>query len=307
MKDFLRDSRGSVLSVVTAVFVALFSVFFLYTLYKGGAEAVVGGVGNISITDNPHNFSSNSSGIKAVDETRICVFCHTPHQAISDDDLLNAPLWNHELSNEVYSVKSRGNYANTVSSTIYNVTLLVGVQQPDGTSKLCLSCHDGTLSIGLVRSESSAIAMVSNTCLDADGSLSASCSSLIVNDLTTKHVVSVPMNQSLIDNSIANCINGFQTFQLQWPWASGLTNGSRVILRPTARPYGGLGIAGDDGAIPAGLANKYSAGYNYGVQCSTCHDPHHWASGNDTPRKELQDFLVAGENDLCSSCHTPCS
>jgi hypothetical protein len=304
MKHFLRNNRGSVLSVVTALFVAVFSVFFLYSLYKGGAEAVIGGVGNVTDFDNPHNLSSNSSGIKAVDEDRICVFCHTPHGAISDTDLLNAPLWNHELSSEFYNVRSTGNYANTVGGTIYNVALLVSVQQPDGASKLCLSCHDGTVSIGAVRSEISNIAMVTNTCLDADGSLSASCSVNIGNDLTQKHSVSIPMNDSLISNSIANCTNSWQTFQLKYPWTGDVINGARVILRPTARTYGGPGVSGSTAntAVP----NKYSVGYNYGVQCSTCHDPHRWASGSSTPRQELEAFLVAGENDLCNSCHEPC-
>ncbi len=55
----------------------------------------------------------------------ICTHCHTPHSA--DITVNDAPLWNHEVT-----VK---NFA-TCSSATLNAT----VGQPDGSSKLCLSC-----------------------------------------------------------------------------------------------------------------------------------------------------------------------
>jgi mono/diheme cytochrome c family protein len=313
MKNFFRNDRGSVLAVLTMLFVTCFSVLFLYVLYRGGAEAVIGGKGNLTNTSNPHNLSAGSTrAIKAVSEDRICVFCHTPHNAISnseDPDLINPPLWNHELSSETYVLHSAmSNLTNTVDSTVYNVTLLAQPVQPDGTSKLCLSCHDGTVSIGAVRSVVGNIAMVTSTsCLDSDGSLGSSCTGYIGNDLTTKHVVSIPMNDALISNSIANCTNGFQTYNVQFPWNSSVTDiEQKVFLRPTKATYGGPGIDGGDAAIPASLVNSYKAGYNYGVQCSTCHDPHYWGSGDSSPRQELEAFLVADENDLCNACHELC-
>ncbi|MCX7151076.1 MAG: cytochrome C, partial [Proteobacteria bacterium] len=45
-----------------------------------------------------------------------------------------APLWNHKLSNATYTLYS-------------SPTLNATVSQPGGNSKLCLSCHDGTVAV----------------------------------------------------------------------------------------------------------------------------------------------------------------
>ena len=77
------------------------------------------------ITGSVHDFSSQgwSGG-------EICKVCHTPHNADSTVE----PLWNHELSNANY--------------TLYSSPTFEGPVQPPGrASKLCLSCHDGTVAI----------------------------------------------------------------------------------------------------------------------------------------------------------------
>jgi hypothetical protein len=61
---------------------------------------------------------------------QICLPCHTPHNAQSDA----APLWNHELSTATYN-----------PYTSPSLDAMVG--QPTGASKLCLSCHDGTVAV----------------------------------------------------------------------------------------------------------------------------------------------------------------
>ena len=93
---------------------------------------------NISLTK--HNLSVSGQGdIIATSEDEICVFCHTPHGATTEP---GAPLWNKALSGQSYTTY--------MSSSID--AELVGNQlaQPAGSSKLCLSCHDGTLAIGAV-------------------------------------------------------------------------------------------------------------------------------------------------------------
>jgi hypothetical protein len=68
--------------------------------------------------------------------TKSCNVCHTPHFGTTTQT--NAPLWNHKDS-------TVGTYT-TYSST----TLHVGTApQPGGTSKLCLSCHDGTMAVDM--------------------------------------------------------------------------------------------------------------------------------------------------------------
>lgn len=82
------------------------------------------------IANSPHDFSDNTSWN---DTGQICIVCHTPHDA--DTTVSSGPLWNHELS----KVASYTTYAG------YDLEATVG--QPDGTSKLCLGCHDGTVAL----------------------------------------------------------------------------------------------------------------------------------------------------------------
>lgn len=56
-----------------------------------------------------------------------CAFCHTPHGMTT-----NKVLWNVKLTTAVYKI-----YQST--------SLDAKVGQPTGSSKLCLSCHDGTV------------------------------------------------------------------------------------------------------------------------------------------------------------------
>ena len=92
------------------------------------------------IASTPHNLSVSGPGrVRAQSEARICVFCHTPHNAKS-----GTPLWNREMSGAVYKIYS-------------STTLDAKPGQPTGASKMCLSCHDGTVAIGKVRSLSTPI------------------------------------------------------------------------------------------------------------------------------------------------------
>ncbi|MBL4700599.1 MAG: hypothetical protein JKX85_05000 [Phycisphaeraceae bacterium] len=63
----------------------------------------------------------------------ICLPCHTPHNASTT--ATSAPLWNH--------------LETTATFTMYNsATLQVATEtEPRGPSKLCLSCHDGTVAL----------------------------------------------------------------------------------------------------------------------------------------------------------------
>lgn len=80
-----------------------------------------------SITGTAHDLSGAGYG---TDE--LCVFCHTPHDA--NTAVLVAPLWNHAVSTATYA---------TYTSTTLDAT----TGQPGSISKLCLSCHDGTVAI----------------------------------------------------------------------------------------------------------------------------------------------------------------
>src|SRR3569623_734831 len=71
----------------------------------------------------------------ASSESQICAFCHTPHGATKAP---TAPLWNRKLSGVTYTPYSSGSLD------------AIDLGQPRAKSKLCLSCHDGTLALGAV-------------------------------------------------------------------------------------------------------------------------------------------------------------
>ncbi|MBT4076711.1 MAG: hypothetical protein HOE78_08995, partial [Gammaproteobacteria bacterium] len=89
------------------------------------------------IANTRHNFSTSGTGtVKASEESQICVFCHTPHHS---ESIPNAPLWNRKASGATYTPYTSNSIdANDIAAT------------PGGSSKLCLSCHDGTIAIGSV-------------------------------------------------------------------------------------------------------------------------------------------------------------
>ncbi len=87
------------------------------------------------VASTRHNLSVSGPGeVKALTETEVCKFCHVPHSAVAA-----VPLWGHALSR----VPS---YAVPQLHRAQGVT--VPAPQPDGASRLCLSCHDGTVALG---------------------------------------------------------------------------------------------------------------------------------------------------------------
>ncbi|QEM66777.1 cytochrome c3 family protein [Geobacter sp. FeAm09] len=91
-----------------------------------------------SIVNSPHNLSSGSTArVMSTEETRVCIFCHTPHHATKlSDTSYTGPLW----SREENTAQDYTPYAST--------TIAASPGQPQGPSRLCLSCHDGTIALG---------------------------------------------------------------------------------------------------------------------------------------------------------------
>lgn len=102
------------------------------------------------IADTKHNLSVTGPGtIKSTDQTEICVFCHTPHDAIKND---NIPLWNHTLSSTAaYGTYASPTFTATDAADIGGVT-----SDTAAVSNLCLSCHDGTVALNSLNNPSNA-------------------------------------------------------------------------------------------------------------------------------------------------------
>ena len=98
------------------------------------AVAVVVGISSIAIAqirNSVHDFSSTGSGGKWGSPTinEVCVFCHTPHKALSQ-----SMLWNHNPGQTTFNLYT----SPTMKSTPV---------QPTAYSLRCLSCHDGSVAI----------------------------------------------------------------------------------------------------------------------------------------------------------------
>lgn len=181
------------------------------------------------VENTKHNLSVSGKGdVKAVSETQICIFCHTPHNASPAQ-----PLWNHELSAVV-------NYINYASSTLQSYATEAEAPPIDGHSKLCLSCHDGTVAIGSIISRPDEILMVTIPgVIDASGKLIGG-HGYLGTDLSGGHPISIIFDETLVGkrNSADPPLS-----RLKWPIID-----PYVKLHPTQN--------------------------GYGVQCTSCHDPH---------------------------------
>lgn len=103
---------------------SLTAVSLVLALGASSALALTG------IANSKHNFASGSTNTYKGSSDQICIYCHAPHNTRS-----TAQLWNRADS-------ATASYTLYTSTTLHNAAA-----QPAGVSKLCLSCHDGTVAI----------------------------------------------------------------------------------------------------------------------------------------------------------------
>jgi len=128
-----------------------------------------------SIVNSKHNLSVSGPGtVKAANEEQVCIFCHTPHNAAPV-----RPLWNRSLPLASYK-----------TYTSNSLKALPG--QPTGSSKLCLSCHDGTIALGNVLSRGEQIQMANGITTLPPGK------SNLGTDLSDDHPISFKYDNELV-------------------------------------------------------------------------------------------------------------
>lgn len=248
--------------ILLSHFAFLFLIFNFNNVYAG-------------VENTKHNLSTSGPGpIKAATEDQICIFCHTPHAAIT------IPLWNHTLSQASYTVPSG-------TMEAWTTMLSIPENPPDGDSRLCLSCHDGTIAIGSVVNLggiATTISMQDSGAghLTPEGMLSESAPGFTGTNLSGHHPVSIEVSEGLLTDKNTQCENNEVSFRICYPEKP-------VVLRPTDNRYG------------AGLSS------GVGVQCSSCHDSHDNTYGKflrlpygDTPWE-------IDTTPLCTKCHLLCS
>lgn len=220
------------------------------------------------VSETVHNLSVGGPGqLRAAEESRVCVFCHSSHntQGVS-------PLWNRTLSPASY--------------TIYDSsTFDANPGQPTGASKLCLSCHDGTIALGSVLSRSDQIAM-------AGGQFIPSGLTNLGTDLSDDHPISFHYTEGLAaaDQQLVSPSTLQAEVQLD---ASGQ-------LQCTACHDPHNNMYGDFMLIPSG----------FGTLCTVCHRMTGWmSSSHQTSSASVASsgsgdwpFSTVAEN-ACRGCH----
>jgi predicted CXXCH cytochrome family protein len=205
-----------------------------------------------------HDLSTSGTGtIKASTETQICIFCHTPHNA---DPAY--PLWGHAVTPVDY-------YKHYTSVHLVSYTSEADAPPIDGISRLCLSCHDGTIALGAVIGNSKSAVrdcrngrcFVNSEIRMSTRFMPSQAPGYLGTDLSGGHPISIVYDESLKNQRQTSYPD---LTQLKWP-----VSDHDVKLYPT---QGG-----------------------FGVQCSSCHDPH---GGNGAYFMRKADL-----NDVCCACH----
>jgi len=297
----MNDRR--VLAVVAALGVMLLAALPLPVLAQRTSD----------VRNTLHNLSSSGPGTaKATTENEVCVFCHTPHGA-DTGALAEKPLWNKTLTAKTYVVYTSKSLD---AETILNTSL----QQPLGSSKLCLSCHDGAMALGSVRvlrgvNNPAAITMAgtgtggimppgSGTTTGYTRNIGGGSLGQTSNfDLTNDHPISVTYDTALATRD----------GEMRVPNA---TQNSTIVVGGT-HPLFGKRAAGQGAARPVLPLEPTGASSAGQVQCTTCHDPHIKGGATDLTAEGNIKFLrrprlqraqptasyADGTDIMCLACH----
>lgn len=246
----------------------------LLFLLTGGMSA---GPGTKSaVLTSKHNLSVTGPGPVTSQAQDACIFCHTPHTSYSDEK----PLWNHTLSLQTY---------NTYTSSTYDA----GAAAPSaGVSKLCLSCHDGTIALGQT---------VSAGLIPTAGSMRPAA--VLGTNLTNDHPLAI---QPVNDGQLA--LGLFQSPPISNDPAVRLPSG-RIECMSCHDPH----TQGNDAAAQKFLVRSNGGG----AICLACHDPSRpqpnalngWLNGahstaaNTVPTTSSFGPYGSVNTNACGSCH----
>jgi len=114
------------------------------------------------IATTEHDLSGTNT---ANDNSRICVYCHTPHNANGGV----VPLWNRDFTTSAFTMYDSPTIDMTTASA------------PQGVSLACLSCHDGTIAVDQLFGDPWA----------SDGTKTVGGSAKLGTDLSNDHPISI--------------------------------------------------------------------------------------------------------------------
>ncbi|MGE5623826.1 MAG: cytochrome c3 family protein [Methanocella sp.] len=225
-------------------------VLMFLTVMTGPATAgtIVGSYHDLSWINSKH--VAFNGGQYFTDYNEVCIYCHIPHYA----NQAAGPLWNRAT--------------NTTTFDLYQSSTLDSAPgQPGASSRLCLSCHDGSVAVD---------ALVHLPPADADDELSGVHGKMVN-----------PPQQSHVDCSF--CHRGaFGNFSASF-FGNVLSNEHPVGITYSAADD--LVSLPADGVFPNGI--RIIDGR---VECASCHNVHN---------PDVRPFLRISNSGsaLCYTCH----
>ena len=248
-----------------------------------------------SVVNSKHDLSTFGPGpVRAVNESEICIFCHSPHNTAPQ-----TPLWNRHNPTTHYRVYKSS-------------TLDARMDQPGSSSKMCLSCHDGSIALGLVMSRSATDPIIMNQPFMPSGKTN------LTNDLSNDHPIGFRFDRALANRDrqirppelVSEKIQLGPRGELECtachdPHNNELGNFLRITERRGALCTTCHSMAGwptsahalSSVTVPASITNGEQLHFTSmsDNSCQTCHAPHN--AGH--PARLLRERA----NEMCMACH----
>ncbi len=244
------------------------------------------------VVGSKHDLSVSGPGpIKAQSETEVCVFCHTSHTT--------GP----RLSSRPESETRHRSYESS--------TARAAPMAPTGASRICLSCHDGTIALGDTRGRR--IQMNAST---VGGRIPPGRRSNLGTDLRGSHPVSFKPGESaqvrnpprtdavrLDHGGELQCTTCHDPHVEYAPGVEGKFLVKTSRRSELCRSCHAASMAGSHSASTASLksARPRVAGFESpaAAGCAACHASH----GADTAGRLVDRAPTAGEDEVCLDCH----
>jgi hypothetical protein len=245
--------------------------------------AYAGGPAQTGINGSMHDMNAIAGTTKDVNG-RTCVFCHTPHNAqtaLYTNNDVKAPLWNRgdtALNATPYAWATPAN--NSIDGINYSIPILDPLIGP---TRLCLSCHDGSIAFDSHAPNSPDIGLKMGTANHA-----------FINDLTVTHPIGFKYSDAVAARGLTELIpasDGFLSAPSTSFSAGTFNTKSRGGLAKTTMKIADVLYTGADGG-------------DY-MTCATCHDVHNTSNAKSDTGKSYNYFLRARQEGsaICLSCH----
>jgi len=198
-------------------------------------------------------------------QDRVCAYCHTPHHAATTgNDYL--PLWSHTISQEALQPY----WSQTIQAQITPGDFLMG------PSKLCMSCHDGSIAVDQHYSINGTVT------LSGDNYLQPTVGDYNGTTLTNDHPI------GFVYNDVATGVADV-------PGTSTDITKDNFINQADAT----LAFKGNPSITVASRLYD-AAGY---MTCATCHDVHNKKNADLTGTQNYLVLAPQSGSQLCLTCH----